>query len=148
MQNRLLQHSRGWVVDPDTNLDREKRLMAAKKVLDWLTSDEQAVYQRVHALQESLCVAEGEELQIADCADTQSRRHGDPLARQIKTFLHEWATVAVPKRWESFCNEHKEGEPWLDPQRPERLHPLPARLPVDATRCSRSWWACCSRWWG
>ncbi|MGA2063654.1 MAG: virulence factor SrfC family protein [Thermoguttaceae bacterium] len=113
--NRLLQHARGWVVDPDTNLDREKRLMAARKVIEWLTSDEHAVYQRVHALQESLCVAEGEELQIADSAETQSRRHGDPLARQVKTFLQEWATVAVPKRWEAFCNEHKEGEPWLDP---------------------------------
>jgi hypothetical protein len=113
--NRLLLHSRGWVVDPDTNLDREKRLTAAKKVLEWLTSDEHSVYQRVHALQESLCVAEGEELPIADSAETQSRRHGDPLVRQIKTFLQEWATVAVPKRWEAFCNEHKDGEPWLDP---------------------------------
>ena len=37
VQNRLLQLSRGWVVDPDTNIDREKRLMAAKKVLEWLT---------------------------------------------------------------------------------------------------------------
>jgi hypothetical protein len=23
--------------------------------------------------------------------------------------------VAVPKRWEAFCNEHRDGEPWLDP---------------------------------
>jgi len=23
--------------------------------------------------------------------------------------------VAVPKRWEAFCNAHKDGEPWLDP---------------------------------
>jgi hypothetical protein len=115
VQNRLLQLSRGWVVDPDTNIDREKRLIAARKVLQWLCSDEHMVYHRVHALEESLCVAAGEELQVADCAETQSRRHGDPLPRQLKTFLHEWATVAVPKRWETFCNDHKEGEPWLDP---------------------------------
>ena len=115
VQNRLLQLSRGWVVDPDTNIDREKRLIAAQKVLDWLTSNEEMIYQRVHALEESLCVADGEELQIADCADTQTRRHGDPLPKQLKTFLHEWATVAVPKRWEVFCNAHKDGEPWLDP---------------------------------
>jgi hypothetical protein len=113
--NRLLQLSRGWVVDPDTNIDREKRLMAAKKVAEWLMSDEQLVYHRVHALEESLCMADGDEMQIADCADTQSRRSGDPVPRQLKNFLHEWATTGVPKRWETFCNEHKEGGPWLDP---------------------------------
>jgi hypothetical protein len=114
VQNRLLQLSRGWVVDPDTNIDREKRLIAAKKVIDWLTADEEAVYYRVHALQESLCIADGEEFQLSDCVDTQSRRKGDPLPRQLQNFLHEWATVAVPKRFEAFCNAHKEGEPWLD----------------------------------
>ena len=115
VQNRLLQLSRGWVVDPDTNLDREKRLLAAKKVIDWLTADEEAVYYRVHALQESLCIADGEELQLSDCGDVQSRRHAPPLPRQLHDFLHEWATVSVPKRFESYCNSHKEGEPWLDP---------------------------------
>ena len=115
VQNRLLQLSRGWVVDPDTNLDREKRLLAAKKVIDWLTADEEAVYYRVHALQESLCIADGEELQLSDCGDVQSRRHAPPLPRQLHNFLHEWATVSVPKRFESYCNSHKEGEPWLDP---------------------------------
>ena len=115
VQNRLLQLSRDWVVDPDTNVDREKRLRAAQRVLDWLLAKEDMVYYRVHALQESLSVSEGDELQLSDCVDTQSRRHGDPLPRQLRNFLHEWATVAVPKRWEEFCNSHKEGEPWLDP---------------------------------
>ncbi len=115
VQNRLLQLSRDWVVDPDTNIDRERRVLAAKKVVDWLTADEERIYHRVHALEESLCMAEGEELQIADCADNANRRHGDPLPRELKNYLHEWATVAVPKRWETFCNNHKDGEPWLDP---------------------------------
>lgn len=60
-------------------------------------------------------MAEGDELMIADCVDTQSRRRGDPLPRQLETFLHEWATTAVPKRWEEYTGSHKEGEPWLDP---------------------------------
>ena len=115
VQNRLLQLSRDWVVDPDTNIDRERRVLAAKKVIDWLLDDEERIYHRVHALEESLCMAEGEELAIADCADNASRRHGDPLPRELKNYLHEWATVAVPKRWESFCNDHRDGEPWLDP---------------------------------
>ncbi len=114
VQNRLLQLSRDWVVDPDTNIDRERRVLAAKKLIDWLEADEERIYHRVHALEESLCMAEGEELAIADCAESASRRHGDPLPRELKSYLHEWATVAVPKRWETFCNSHRDGEPWLD----------------------------------
>jgi hypothetical protein len=60
-------------------------------------------------------VAEGEELTLSDCLDTQGRRHGDPLPRQLRNFLHEWATVSVPKRWEEYVAAHNEGEPWLDP---------------------------------
>jgi len=115
VENRLLQLSRDWVVDPDVNVDREKRIAAARRVVNWLTSNAEQVYYRVHALQESLCVAEGDEMQLADCAETQSRRYGDPLPRQLREFLHEWATVAVPRRWEEFCKAHQEGGPWLDP---------------------------------
>jgi len=115
VENRLLQLSRDWVVDPDANIDREKRLRAARKVVDWLLSSTEDIYFRVHALQESLSVAEGEELTLSDCLDTQGRRHGDPLPRQLRHFLHEWATVAVPKRWEEHCGSHKDGGPWLDP---------------------------------
>jgi hypothetical protein len=114
VRNRLLQLSRDWVVDPDANVDREKRLRAARKVVEWLQSNEDLVYYRVHALQEALSVADGEELMVADCADTQSRRRGDPLPRQLRDFLHEWATTAVTKRWEEYTASHKEGGPWLD----------------------------------
>ncbi|MEE9601973.1 MAG: virulence factor SrfC family protein [Thermoguttaceae bacterium] len=114
VNNRLLQLSRDWVVDPDANIDREKRLAAARKLIDWLAANEELVYYRVNALQESLCVADGDEWQLSDCIETQSRRRGDPLPRQLRNFLHEWATVSVPKRWEDYCNSHKEGGPWLD----------------------------------
>ncbi len=115
VKNRLLQLSRDWVVDPDANVDREKRLAAARRVVEWLQSSEEMVYYRVHALQESLCVSDGDEFSVSDCIDTQSRRHGDPLPRQLRNFLHEWATVAVPKRWEEYCKAHADGGPWLDP---------------------------------
>jgi len=114
VQNRLLQLSRDWVVDPDANVDREKRLRAARKVVDWLLSSEESIYYRVHALQESLSVADGEEFLLSACLDTQGRRHGDPLPRQLRHFLHEWATVSVPKRWEEHVSTNKEGGPWLD----------------------------------
>jgi hypothetical protein len=114
VQNRLLQLSGGWAVDPDTNVDREKRIAAAMKLLDWLTSDETLVYSRIHAIQESLCLAEGDQWQLADCVDTQPRRHGDPLPRMLQNFLQEWTSGGVPKRWEEQCNSRQEGGPWLD----------------------------------
>lgn len=114
VHNRLLQLSRDWVVDPDANVDRQKRLAAARKVVDWLQANAETVYYRVHALQESLSLSEGQQWQLADCVDTQSRHRGDPLPRQLRNFLHEWATVEVPKRWEEYCSTHREGGPWLD----------------------------------
>ena len=115
IKNRLLQLSRDWVVDPDANVDREKRIRAARRVVDWLTEDEQQTYYRVHALQESMSVQAGDELKLADCADIVSKRHGDPLPRSLREFMHEWATVTVPKRWEEFTSENEDGGPWLDP---------------------------------
>jgi len=78
-------------------------------------ADESAVYYRVHALQESLGVQDGDELHLADCMDIASRRHGDPLPRHLREFLHEWATVAVPRRWDEYTKTHHDGGPWLDP---------------------------------
>lgn len=114
LKNRLLQLSRGWVVDPDANLDREKRIRAAQKLLDWLREDSRNTYYRVHAIQQTLSVHDGDELQLADCADISSKRHGDPLPRHLRNFLHEWATVTVPKRWEEYIATHEDGGPWLD----------------------------------
>jgi len=115
IKNRLLQHSRSWVVDPDANVNRQKRLDAAGKVVHWLLENEEAVCYRVHALQESLSVHQGDELQLADCTDVSGKRHTDPLPGQLRAFLHEWATVSVPKRWEQHIATHQQGAPWLDP---------------------------------
>jgi hypothetical protein len=115
VQNRLLQLARSWVVDPDTNVDRERRIRAAQKIIDWLQSSEEMVYYRVHALQQSLSIPEGEELVVADCVEAQGRRHGDPLPRQLRGFLQETWSKSVARRWEQHAREHKEGGPWLDP---------------------------------
>jgi hypothetical protein len=114
VRNRLLQLSRGWVVDPDANVDREKRIAAGQKILEWLTADEKAVYYRVYALQQSLAIREGDELALADCAEIVSKRHGDPLPGELREFLHRWATVDVPKRWEEYTAVHADGAPWID----------------------------------
>ncbi|MDO4549763.1 MAG: virulence factor SrfC family protein [Planctomycetia bacterium] len=114
IQDRLLQLSRAWVVDPDANVDREKRIRAAEKVVNWLTQDPDAAYSRVYALQETLSIQEGENWQVAECVDT-GKRHGDPLPRSLRAFLHEWATKQVPKRWEEYTKKNEDGSPWLDP---------------------------------
>jgi hypothetical protein len=115
VQNRLLQLARAWVVDPDANIDRDKRIAAARKVLDWLREDEDLVYHRVYALREAIGVKEGDELQLADCVETGKLKHGDVLARHLRAFLHDWATTSVPKRWEQFIAVNQDGQPWLHP---------------------------------
>ncbi|MEN6495251.1 MAG: virulence factor SrfC family protein [Thermoguttaceae bacterium] len=115
IENRLLQLSRTWVVNPDANVDREKRIRVAQRVVAWLMEREDLIYYRVHALRESLSVHEGDELPLADCMEIVSRRHGDPLPRQLRAFVHDWATVSVPKRWDQFATTHEEGGPWLGP---------------------------------
>jgi len=115
VQNRLLQLARAWVVDPDANLDRDKRIAAARKVLDWLLEDPDLVYHRVYALRETICVKEGDELALADCVESGKLKHGDVLARHVRAFLHDWATTSVPKRWQQFIAVSQEGQPWLHP---------------------------------
>ncbi|NQT36220.1 MAG: hypothetical protein HQ581_01950 [Planctomycetes bacterium] len=114
VHNELLQLSRGWAVDPDANVDREKRTRAAKRMIDWLLRDEAAIYYRVNALQEALAFKEGDELVLSDCAEVSHKRHEDPLPKSLRAILKEWGKHAVPQRWKEYCEEHEEGGPWLD----------------------------------
>lgn len=118
--SRLLQLGEGWIVDPDSNVDREKRIQCAKKVIDWLTADRQAVYERVQALEQTLSFQEGDQWRISDFADMPVRTgvgRPDSMERRfpkaMQEFLHEWATSAVPKNWDEWTQSHPEGGPWL-----------------------------------
>ena len=118
--SRLLQLAKGWVVNADSNVDREQRLACAKKVLDWLGSDPQAVYERVKALEHSLGFEDGDQWQISDFADIPTRTgvgRPDPIEKrfpkQLQEFLHERATVSAPQAWEEYTAAHPEGGPWL-----------------------------------
>ena len=145
VQNRLLQLSRGWVVDPDTNVDREKRLLAAKKVIDWLTADEEAVYYRVHALQESLCIADGEELELSDCVDVQSRRHGDPLPRQLQNFSTNGRPSPYPSASRPTATRTRKASPGSIPT--TSTPSLASCAITSARRRSSTSWSACSRRW-
>lgn len=118
---RLLLLSRGWIVNADSNVDRIQRIECAKRIIEWLTSDRQTVYERVQALETALCFEEGDQWQISDFADMPTKQGvGRPdsidrrFPKQLQNFLHEWATVQAPQQWEEYVNEHKEAGPWLN----------------------------------
>ncbi|MCA9271387.1 MAG: hypothetical protein KDA41_23045, partial [Planctomycetales bacterium] len=70
---KLLQLSRGWVVNADSNVDREQRYKLADKVLTWLSANPHAVYDRVKALESSLGFDEGDQWVLSDFADIPTR---------------------------------------------------------------------------
>ena len=119
---RLWQLAQGWVINPDANTERERRLAVAKRVLDWLTSDSYAVYERVHGLQQALGFRDGDQWRLADFADLPIDiriERPDSLERRfpqhVQEFLHEWATIAAPRQWEAFVSTHTTAGPWLGP---------------------------------
>jgi len=110
--------AQSWYVDPNANLDREKRMASAAKVLDWL-ADEDLVYDRAHALQCALCFDEGNAMDLAEFAEQRSGRitRRDSLEERfqlrLQDFLKEWATVWAPERWTEHVANSKHGAPWL-----------------------------------
>lgn len=125
---RLLQLGRGWLVNSDANLDRDQRKQCAEKVLDWLSADPHSVYHRVQALRQSLCFRDGDQWQLADFADLpvqQGPGRPDSLERRfparLREFLHEWATLAVPQKWETLLSLQPVGGPWLATEEIGRL---------------------------
>lgn len=109
----------GWYCDPDVNNDRQKRMVVGSKVLTWL-DDEQNVYDRVHALQNSLCFDEGDAMEIAEFAESRvgrTRARPESLEQRFPPFLKErlnnWARELAPKRWREHVAAHDNGGPWL-----------------------------------
>jgi hypothetical protein len=119
-EQRLLQLAKGWAVDEDANVDRDKRQAVAGKVLNWLAADEERVYDRMLALKESLCFQEADIWTVADFAETQAdhtRVAMLPVARRfpdhLRSFLSSWASTSGPRRWADYTVENAAGGPWL-----------------------------------
>ncbi len=117
---RLEQLAQGWVVNPDANIDRQQRLDCAQRVLDWLASDKQAIYDRVQVLEKSLGFEDGDQWQLSDFADMPTRTsigRPDSLERrfpkQLREFFHEWATINAPNNWDEQTVACPQGGPWL-----------------------------------
>ena len=109
----------GWYCDPNANANRDKRYATGKKVLDWL-ADEKHVYQRIHALQNSLCFDEGDAMELAEFSENRSARlrtHPQSLEQRfpeaLKTYLTNWARESATRRWRDYTASSDGGSPWL-----------------------------------
>jgi hypothetical protein len=120
VRTRLHQLSQGWVVNADSNIDREQRKQCADRVLDWLASNPQAIYDRVRVMEKTLGFEDGEQYALSDFADIPVRAGvGRPeslerrFAKKLQEYLHEWATVSTVEKWDKNTRAHPQGGPWL-----------------------------------
>jgi hypothetical protein len=112
LQHDLRMLAEGWYRHPDADQDREARIAAAHKVLQWL-ADEGYVYERVQALRNALCLDEGDALAVAEFATRRaasSRVPPEALEQRfssfLKGFLGNWARREAPLRWREYAARH------------------------------------------
>ncbi len=116
VQNRLLQLSRGWVVDPDTNIDREKRLIAAQQGPRLADLRRRA---GLPARPRPAGIAVRGRRRRA--ADGRLRRDPEPAARRpaaprsCRTSCTNGPPWPCPSAGKPSATSTSEGEPWLDP---------------------------------
>lgn len=113
-QAALMNLAQSWAVDPNANLNRDRRVAAAQNVLNWCTADEQHVYSRVNALREVLCFRPGDVMFLADLADVSQgvKQRSEPLdhrlQRELPSLLMDWGKLQTPERWREYItlNDH------------------------------------------
>jgi hypothetical protein len=119
----LARLAQSWAVDPDVNLDRNRRQALAGEVLDWLRSEPDVLHFRVQALEAALCFRGGDVLPIADFADVGSA--GRPSLQSVDkrfpgallAFLRDWGTHWAPQRWQAHTAARHDLGRWLAPDR-------------------------------
>ena len=120
--DELVQLARNWMVDPNTNLDRERRIELAREVLHWFEEDHQLIFHRVQALEHSLCFQPGDVLFLSDIADIHAASQ-NPLedlesrfTEDLQSFLRDWGTEWAPGRWQEYVGWYGNGKGWLKPE--------------------------------
>lgn len=106
LRQRIRGLATSWVVPPDANFARDRRIALAHSCLRWLVQDREAVLTRFGSLRDSLCLQPGDTLAIADFAELRwderllgSGTTQDRLARLLREFLDEWSQQLAPSRW-------------------------------------------------
>jgi len=117
IQQTIRNLAQSWYVNPNANVDRDKRLGLGKRVLEWL-ADEEFVYERVQALQQTLCFDPGNAMELAEFAEQRTGRGRtekieDRFPRRLHDFLKEWGTTWAPQRWHQHINEPNHNSSWL-----------------------------------
>ncbi|MCO6456671.1 MAG: hypothetical protein J5I93_15340 [Pirellulaceae bacterium] len=117
VQQTVRNLAQSWYVDPDANLDRDRRIALGQRVLQWL-ADEECVYQRAYALEQTLCFSAGNAMELAELAEQRSGRGRkesleERFPKRLHGFLKEWATVWAPRRWQQHVSDHRDLGPWL-----------------------------------
>ncbi len=119
-RSRLHQLAQSWVVNADSNIDREQRKACADRIVEWLKSNPQAIYDRVQVLEKSLGFDDGDQFALSDFADIPARSNvgrPEPLERRfpksLQEFWHEWATQTSVERYETNTKANPQGGPWL-----------------------------------
>jgi hypothetical protein len=138
-----------WLVPADANLERQRRAELARDFVDWLTQDRGKAFTRFHVVNQSLCLAEGDTLPIADFADLNwglARLTSEPIEKRfavhLRVFLDDWSASLAPSRWRQYCAQYESaGAPWLSL---DQFHHLAAYLrdflvtePVFDSLCQR-----------
>lgn len=135
IQQTVRNLARSWYVDPNANVDRDKRLALGKRVLEWL-ADEEFVYERVQALKQTLCFDPGNAMELAEFSEQRTGRGRtekieDRFPKRLHDFLKEWATTWAPERWNKHINEPNHNCSWL----PDDDFAALARYMSDYLRC-------------
>jgi len=120
VRSRLMQLAQSWVVNADSNIDREQRRTCAERVIEWLKSNPQAIYDRVQVMEKTLGFEDGDQFVLSDFADIPARTsvgRPEPMERRfpkrLQEYLHEWATITTLERWEEHTKANPQGGPWL-----------------------------------
>jgi len=100
----LLGLAKGWLVDPNSNYDRQKRIDLANRVLDWL-HDKHFVHEKVRLIEKSITFSEGELLGFVELFERRSdtsrvESKEARLERELKELLEKWKNTTAPQKWQ------------------------------------------------
>jgi hypothetical protein len=110
LRGQVLSIADNWVVAEGVERDRKQRANLGEKIVAWLAGSRlngenvDALNLRIDALNQSLCLREGDTISLADLEDTPTAWGPESphvrLRRTLSQFLQDWVVHLVPRRWQ------------------------------------------------
>ena len=122
IKSALKNLAQSWAVDPNANLNRDRRAASADTIMNWCLKDEQKVYSRINALREVLCFRPGDVVVLADLADISRgpKQRPEPLenrlTRELPSLLMDWGKLQTPERWREYITANNDVGSGLNPE--------------------------------